>query len=47
MMTVMGDVLVVATMKAIGFSSAEYAKRHHGGYLGHKSMEQASKNCNN
>lgn len=47
MMTVMGDVLVVATMKAIGFSSAEYAKRHHGGYLGHKSMAQASKNCNN
>ena len=39
MMTVMGDVLVVATMKSIGFTAAEYAKRHHGGYLGHKSKE--------
>lgn len=37
MMTVMGDVLVVATMKAIGFTREEYAKRHHGGYLGEKS----------
>lgn len=36
MMTVMGDILVVATMKAIGFTREEYAKRHHGGYLGHK-----------
>ena len=36
-MTVMGDVLVVATMKAIGFTREEYAKRHHGGYLGYKS----------
>lgn len=40
MMTVMGDVLVVATMKAIGFAKEEYAKRHHGGYLGHKSSGQ-------
>lgn len=38
-MTVMGDLLVVATMKAIGFTVEEYAKRHHGGYLGHKSKE--------
>lgn len=38
-MTVMGDVLVVATMKAIGFTVGEYALRHHGGYLGHKSKE--------
>lgn len=37
MMTVIGDVLVVAVMKAIGFTVAEYAKRHHGGYLGRKS----------
>ncbi len=37
MMTVMGDVLVVAVMKEIGFTKAEYAKRHHGGYLGVKS----------
>ena len=33
-MTVIGDILVVNTMKAIGFSRQEYAKRHHGGYLG-------------
>jgi len=37
MMTVIGDILVVGTMKAIGFSPEEYAKRHHGGYLGKKS----------
>ncbi len=34
MMTVIGDVLVVNVMRAIGFTAAEYAKRHHGGYLG-------------
>lgn len=39
MMTVMGDVLVVAVMKEIGFTKAEYAKRHHGGYLGQKSRQ--------
>ena len=33
-MTVIGDMLVVSTMKAIHFTSAEYSKRHHGGYLG-------------
>lgn len=37
MMTVMGDVLVVNTMLATGFTREEYAKRHHGGYLGEKS----------
>lgn len=37
MMTVMGDVLVVGVMKSIGFTVEEYAKRHHGGYLGHRS----------
>lgn len=42
MMTVMGDLLVVATMEAINFTVAEYALRHHGGYLGHKSKEKAS-----
>lgn len=41
MMTVIGDILVVMMMKRIGFNNAEYAKRHHGGYLGHKSREQA------
>lgn len=36
MMTVIGDVLVVGVMKTIGFTAAQYAKRHHGGYLGGK-----------
>lgn len=36
-MTVIGDVLVVSTMTAINFQREEYAKRHHGGYLGKKS----------
>ena len=40
-MTVIGDVLVVLMMKRIGFSNEEYAKRHHGGYLGDKSRSQA------
>ncbi len=40
-MTVIGDVLVVMMMKRIGFSYEEYAKRHHGGYLGDKSRSQA------
>ena len=34
MMTVIGDVLVVNVMNEIKFSREEYAKRHHGGYLG-------------
>lgn len=34
MMTVIGDILVVNVMQAIGFTREEYAKRHHGGYLG-------------
>lgn len=38
-MTVIGDLLVVSTMKAIGFTVADYAKRHHGGYLGKKSAD--------
>lgn len=33
-MTVIGDILVVLLMKKIGFTIEEYAKRHHGGYLG-------------
>lgn len=40
-MTVIGDVLVVLMMKTIGFTNADYAKRHHGGYLGDKSRRQA------
>ncbi|WP_080905764.1 SIS domain-containing protein [Parabacteroides sp. Marseille-P3160] len=38
-MTVIGDILVVETMKKIGYTSKDYAKRHHGGYLGSKSRE--------
>ena len=40
-MTVIGDTLIVLMMEKIGFSNAEYAKRHHGGYLGARSREQA------
>lgn len=43
MMTVIGDVLVVGTMEAIGFKVEDYAKRHHGGYLGHVSKSAAEK----
>ena len=39
-MTVIGDVLVVLMMKKIGFTSRDYARRHHGGYLGQKSRER-------
>lgn len=42
-MTVIGDMLVVSTMKAIGFTVADYALRHHGGYLGQVSSQAASK----
>lgn len=40
-MTVIGDALVVILMKRIGFTAAQYAKRHHGGYLGVKSRHAA------
>ncbi len=33
-MTVIGDILVVNTMRATGFTREDYALRHHGGYLG-------------
>lgn len=36
-MTVIGDILVVLQMDRIGFTAADYARRHHGGYLGEKS----------
>lgn len=36
-MTVLGDVIVVAMMQKIGFTRTEYARRHHSGYLGLKS----------
>lgn len=38
-MTVIGDILVVETMKQTEFSIEEYSKRHHGGYLGERSRE--------
>ena len=41
-MTVIGDILVVLMMKRIGFTQEEYAKRHHGGYLGQKSRNEIS-----
>ena len=37
---VIGDVLIVLMMEKIGFTNADYAKRHHGGYLGSKSRLQ-------
>jgi arabinose-5-phosphate isomerase len=42
-MTVIGDVLVVLLMEKIGFNATDYAKRHHGGYLGIKSREISEK----
>ena len=42
-MTVMGDILVVETMKRTGFTIDDYSKRHHGGYLGEKSREELRK----
>ncbi|MDR2920978.1 MAG: SIS domain-containing protein [Tannerella sp.] len=42
-MTVIGDLLVVSVMTEIGFNSSDYAKRHHGGYLGSKSRQQSKK----
>ncbi len=34
MLTVIGDILVVNVMRLTGFTRAQYAQRHHGGYLG-------------
>lgn len=42
-MTVIGDALVVLMMEKISFSSEDYSKRHHGGYLGDKSRNQSQK----
>ncbi len=39
-MTVIGDILVVNVTRLIDFTTEEYAKRHHGGYLGHKSRKE-------
>ena len=43
LMTVIGDILVVQTMKKTGFTIEEYSKRHHGGYLGEKSRSLCEK----
>lgn len=40
-MTVIGDALVVMLMEKIGFSSVDYSKRHHGGYLGSLSRKMS------
>jgi arabinose-5-phosphate isomerase len=39
--TVIGDALVVLLMEKIGFTAGDYAKRHHGGYLGAKAREKS------
>lgn len=41
-MTVIGDILVVLMMERIGFTRQDYAKRHHGGYLGKKARSAKS-----
>lgn len=46
-MTVIGDILVVLMMEKIGFTASDYAKRHHGGYLGWKSRNSIKNNENN
>ncbi len=42
-MTVIGDALVILLMEKIGFTAKDYARRHHGGYLGVKSREISDK----
>lgn len=46
-MTVIGDALVVLLMTKIKFNANDYAKRHHGGYLGAKSRQISKKNSIN
>ena len=41
--TVIGDALVVLMMEKISFKADDYAKRHHGGYLGAKSRGKSGK----
>jgi arabinose-5-phosphate isomerase len=42
-MTVIGDALVSLMISYIGFTAAEYSKRHHGGYLGAKSRAESDR----
>ena len=43
LMTVIGDILVVNVMQKTGFTVDDYAKRHHGGYLGRMSRNSQTK----
>ena len=45
-MTAIGDAIVVLLMEKIKYTVADYAKRHHGGYLGAKSRRISDK-CDN
>ena len=45
-MTAIGDALVVLLMEKIKFTTADYAKRHHGGYLGKKSKKISNEHGN-
>lgn len=40
-MSVIGDLLVVSTMSAIGFDYEAYSKRHYGGHLGRLARERS------
>lgn len=40
-MSVIGDILVVSVTRLTGFTAEDYAKRHHGGFLGRKSRREA------
>lgn len=42
-MMVMGDALTVLLMQKIGFKASDYARRHHGGYLGEKLRNNGNK----
>ncbi len=46
-MTVIGDILMALMMEKTGFNSLDYALRHHGGYLGDKSRQQAASRTEN
>ena len=40
-MAVIGDAIVVMMQEKIGFTKKDYARRHHGGYLGQKSRDES------
>lgn len=41
-MDTIGNILAVQLMERIGFTQTDYAKRHHGGYLGEKARQTAA-----